>query len=594
MKKENKLIQYIKKILYVILSFLQSLFKTNKKLSIKEEKQIRQERTKETIKKTNEEVSIVTTMPDDSKEQSLLPFENEFIKLFDKQIEEITGIKKRNATYNELYEMDKIRKKLIPFLYQLERWNEEEMERWIRKAIIKEIMENKSFPLKENLLPEWIKEQKIVQEKEVEEKSRKEVPVPRNKEQLSTTADVEEAEKVIDVKEVTLKYEEQPQLHQEIKEEATQEIGLTKTEGIFEPERKEITIEEQELVEQEQKEVEQVTEKEIEIVLGNQEKQKDTPPIVQEEQKIERENLLPHIKRHQEQIISLERKIKSALESELDIEEYEFLQEEIEALQIEISTFIRVMDLNEEELEMTKEHQNRLRQLKEEMTQQEEKEKEEEKSIKEEEISNEEAAKINSILQEIYLEHENDLKEMNLNKVEDLQNKTEKEIKEIEKNLLLLKLSKASKLVGIPTLTLLPFVRNPYYASFAASVFLNNHLHLVDSLYNRKTKEYTPINFNPIKNGGIALDQSIAVTEDNLIRVNQIKQQYLIKYPELSDNYTFTKSIGKLEANLNTQYNKLLKKKNRFSKTKKKAIKVNKRAIKRKILQNEKTEERNF
>ena len=207
MKKENILISYIKKAIYVILSFLQSLFYTNKKASIKEDKQIKPEVKKEDAPKNErrkEEASVATAMPEEPITEALLPFEKEFTKLFDKQIEEITGIKKKNATYNELYEINKIKKKLIPYLYQLETWNEFEMERWMHKKIIKDILENKSLPFKQDMLSEITEEEKRIVQEETKEDLKIIEPFLEHEEKTNTFEIPEEAEKVIDIKKLLL------------------------------------------------------------------------------------------------------------------------------------------------------------------------------------------------------------------------------------------------------------------------------------------------------------------------------------------------------------------------------------------------------
>ena len=213
-----------------------------------------------------------------------------------------------------------------------------------------------------------------------------------------------------------------------------------------------------------------------------------------------------------------------------------------------------------------------------------------EESIQNETMKQEEINRVNSLLQEVYSENDKDLSAFSLSSIDDLNNKTEEEIKKLEKELLKVKLRKAAKVLEPSFLVSLPFIRNKYFLYFTTGIFLHNHLGIINSLYERKEASFRPVNISPLMKASEALSNSISITEDNLIKVREIKEKYVDRYPELKYDEDFNKSINKMETKLKSNYTKYVNKENRLKRIKKRSTKINKN-IKKKVLTKDKKKE---
>ena len=136
-----------------------------------------------------------------------------------------------------------------------------------------------------------------------------------------------------------------------------------------------------------------------------------------------------------------------------------------------------------------------------------------------------------------------------------------KQIKIIEKQLIKLRLQKICKIIEVPSTILLPFIRNRYFFMFAASLFINNHLHLLNATLMHKKERSQPKELEHIKKGSIALEEALNLTTANISYLNNLEQNILSKYPELSLDQECLSYINKLKYSLIQTEEKILKKK---------------------------------
>ena len=209
---------------------------------------------------------------------------------------------------------------------------------------------------------------------------------------------------------------------------------------------------------------------------------------------------------------------------------------------------------------------------------------EREKTLLEENITKEEIKGLLENLKKQHLEHQIDLNEHLINKAEDLENLSKEKVEKIEKELIKIKLKKASKSLELPTLILLPFIRNRYFFLFTAGIFVNNHFKLLDCLLKHKSLPYTPPELEHLKKGSDFLEEALNLTITNLSYLNFLEQNILSKYPELSLDEEYLLYINKLRYSLLKNEEKLLKKKQTIEKYNLKyQIKIRKLKKKKKV-----------
>lgn len=209
---------------------------------------------------------------------------------------------------------------------------------------------------------------------------------------------------------------------------------------------------------------------------------------------------------------------------------------------------------------------------------------ESEKALLEENITEEEIKGLLENLKKQHLEHQIDLNEHLINKAEDLENLSKEKVEKIEKELIKIKLKKATKSLELPTLILLPFIRNRYFFLFTAGIFVNNHFKLLDYLLKHKSLPYTPPELEHLKKGSDSLEEALNLTVTNLSYLNFLEQNILSKYPELSLDEEYLLYINKLRYSLLKNEEKLLKKKQTIEKYNLKyQIKIRKLKKKKKV-----------
>lgn len=612
--------KYIKLIIITIIDFFLSLFRTPSK------------RKKSTFLNKEKEVKDIVLKPEKKKETNFFDttstreepntnilvneeINEELKKLFKKYLELITGVKIKDATLEETKEIERIKLAvLLTINAQIKSgyliYNSE-IESSFIKNIMKEIKKKDILPIKKNLEIEQEKIEKIKQEellnnnfneKQLEQKEEQVTSIKQNKKDSLE-------EKVIAVKDVQIIYKKKEQELEleksEVQEKGFQEENKTpldishKEKDIDKGVDMETIIIEQEKLQETilQKE----TEEEIKVLetkkesteenLQNEDIQMEVEKTkneekqeVKEETKKEEKESNYYFQKLIDEVSFKIKELKDLLEKEeLTIEDYDYIEENIGELTSVLETYKILNKLDNLEQEKINEQLNNVHELKESLENTRKEDYKKEESIQNETMKQEEINRVNSLLQEVYSENDKDLSAFSLSSIDDLNNKTEEEIKKLEKELLKVKLRKAAKVLEPSFLVSLPFIRNKYFLYFTTGIFLHNHLGIINSLYERKEASFRPVNISPLMKASEALSNSISITEDNLIKVREIKEKYVDRYPELKYDEDFNKSINKMETKLKSNYTKYVNKENRLKRIKKRSTKINKN-IKKKVL----------
>ena len=189
-----------------------------------------------------------------------------------------------------------------------------------------------------------------------------------------------------------------------------------------------------------------------------------------------------------------------------------------------------------------------------------------EENLLKETITEQELFTLEEKLKKLNLEHLIDLNEKLLTKVEDLDNLSKEQAAKIEKELIKLNLKKACHTLELPSLILLPSIRNRYFFSFTAALFISNHLNFLTSILRHKTIIVEESKLKYIKKGSEALEEALKLTTNNISYLAFLEQDILFKYPELSLDKEYLIYINKLKYSLMMNQEKLLKKKKMIEK----------------------------
>lgn len=300
---------------------------------------------------------------------------------------------------------------------------------------------------------------------------------------------------------------------------------------------------------------------------NNQEKEEETKPKEEKQnKKKETEFIMIDLSLIENKIKELEFQ-NTEIQKKQDLEEknYDEHLQKINLILKEIEN-LKVKKLKPEDQRKLLEKEIKLKNIKEKLEQEKEKDLEKEKNDLEESITEKEISGLLEELQKLHFENQIDLNEYFINKAEDLENLSEQNLKKIEKALIKTKIKKASKTLELPSILLLPFIRNRYFFLFTAGLFVNNHLNILDNLLKHKSVNYTEPNLEHIKKGSDALEEALQLTTINISYLNNLEQEILHKYPELSIDEEYLLYINKLRYSLLKNEEKMLKKKKMIKK----------------------------
>ncbi|MBR6133250.1 MAG: hypothetical protein IKQ29_00875 [Bacilli bacterium] len=267
-------------------------------------------------------------------------------------------------------------------------------------------------------------------------------------------------------------------------------------------------------------------------------------PIVREEQEIEKD---------------LDYEIEK---EELEDKDYDSIEERINKLLEQLELFL----VKNEKVLTTRQknkiynEQERLRNIKNSLHNHKEQDISNEAISLEEEITKEEFTGLKKELQKMKLDHQIDLQDNLLSKVEDLDNLTKSQADEIEKRLIKQKLKRALRAVEIPAILSLPFIRNKYFRYFTAGLFVTNHFNFLNGILRHQTANITLPDINSIRQGRDALSNAINLNYENIEYLNYLEQEALKKHPALAHDSEYLLYINNIRYNLSINYNKLLRK----------------------------------
>ena len=323
-------------------------------------------------------------------------------------------------------------------------------------------------------------------------------------------------------------------------------------------ERKEIeTIEEKKDEKQEKSEVQ---EEEKKKESSPKEKEKEEESLEKKEEFIAYNFLLL-----EENIKAIEQENKNLTNLDFEDKNYEEILFKIDLLLKQIEDSLK-LNLKPDDKNKLLIKEKELKGIKNNIEKSKEKDIEQEKNELEENIKEEELLSLQKALQNLYLEHQIDLNEHMLNKAEDLENLSKEKLAKVEKELIKSRLKKASITLELPSILLLPFMRNRYFLLFTMGILINNHFNILDHLLKHQSVSYTPPELEHIKKGSDALENALNETRINLSYLNNLEQTILTKYPELSLDEEYLLYINKLRFKLLKNEEKMLKKKKMIQK----------------------------
>lgn len=318
----------------------------------------------------------------------------------------------------------------------------------------------------------------------------------------------------------------------------------------------EIKKEVNEEIKEELKKNEKIQEKEDKEIL-----EKNLKEIKNVEIKYENINL----NKIDEDIISTIKSEKIEIEKEdLEDKEYDKIEKRIDALLVEIKK-MKNRKISPENLQIIKLKEKQLLSMKERLNIARNHDIKKEESELNEIISTPLVDAIEDELKNSLLEHQIDLQNAGLNKIEELENLEDKNVKKVEKDLIKLKLKRAKRASKITNIIHMPFIRNKYFLYFTSGLLVAKNLNFIDSILKHYFIDREEDIFDT-KRGYDALDNALSLANSNLSHLNNIEMQIYFKYPELKEDQEFFKNVQVLKNSLFNRKRKLIKKKKMIEK----------------------------
>lgn len=140
----------------------------------------------------------------------------------------------------------------------------------------------------------------------------------------------------------------------------------------------------------------------------------------------------------------------------------------------------------------------------------------------------------------------------------EIENKTQLEIRKLEKEIMKKQLQKISNVLSFPILLSIPFIKNKYYRMFTGGIFVFQSLNWIQSLLFRVPNTEMLPNLTAIKSGRDALEEYANSFIRNKEMFKNLKKEMLEKYPELIQDMEFLSLISSVEYNLEIEYQKCI------------------------------------
>jgi len=301
---------------------------------------------------------------------------------------------------------------------------------------------------------------------------------------------------------------------------------------------------------------------------------------VQQEEIVIKQIDLPSVDINEDVIVS---KVKDeSYKEDIEDRDYDSLENKIDEALEKIEMFIVMNEgkLTPNQLEQLNKEKEKLELTKEKINKQRDLDIEVERKEVEFDIQRSEIAGLQNALEQMELENKMKMNEMLINKLEDLELMSDARAREIEKQLLKLKLRQACRALSIPSLVALPFIRNKYFFFFTIGLFVNRNLGFIGDVFRRHTREKQEEELNNLITGKDALNGAINTMRENIDYLNVLEEQAMMRYPELIRDSEYLHYINSLKHKLNANYQRLTRRQNTIDKLivrSKKNIKVLKR-----------------
>ena len=270
------------------------------------------------------------------------------------------------------------------------------------------------------------------------------------------------------------------------------------------------------------------------------------------------------------EIIALSKTGEAVIEESLDeIKKEEFEDKNYDKIERQIdkmlenitNTYLRYEDqLTEKQKKKLQNEEEKLRETKRNIKHQKDKDIAHEIELLSNPITEDEINGLKNELKNIEKENQTEVSEDMLRKIDKLEGITKEQVAKVDKRILLKRFNKANILLEMTSLLALPFVRNKYFFYFTVGLIVDNHFNFVNAFLNRKMSKYEPADLSQIKKGQDALNGALDITYKNIVELEYLEQQALNKYPELIYDPRFVNQVTKLKTQLNSKYNKLMKK----------------------------------
>ena len=308
-----------------------------------------------------------------------------------------------------------------------------------------------------------------------------------------------------------------------------------------------------------------LNENQKQIQVKEQDKKEETPKEQNPKKKEEEKFITPNLSIIEKEISNIEAEKQEEKAKEFEDKNYDEYLQKINLILKEIEK-LKVKKLKPEDRQNILNKENKLKKLKKELESEKAKDLIREENILQENITEQELFYLEEQLRKQHLENQIDLNNHFIAKAEDLENLSGENLKKIEKALIKIKIKKASKTLELPSILLLPFIRNRYFFMFTIGLLVNNHLNLLDNLLKHKSLAYESPNLEHIKKGSDALEEALQLTTTNISYLNNLEKNILNKYPELSIDEEYLLYINKLRYSLLKNEEKMLKKKKMIKK----------------------------
>lgn len=400
--------------------------------------------------------------------------------------------------------------------------------------------------------------EKALVEKKVEEKKKEE-----KKEKV--------VEEVID--EVTPEVMVESNAEKETKKEDIEVVPVVVEDEVKKDEVK-VTLDKEDKID----DIDEIMDEEI-VEIQVKEVEVDNKKVQQEEIVIKQIDL-PSVDINEDVIVS---KVKDeSYKEDIEDRDYDSLENKIDEALEKIEMFIVMNEgkLTKKQLEQLNKEKEKLELTKEKINQQRELDIEVERKEVEFDIQRSEIAGLQDALFQMELENKMKMNEYLMDKLEDLEMMSDARAREIEKQLLKLKLRQACRALSIPSLVALPFIRNKYFFFFTVGLFVNRNLGFIGDVFRRHTREKQEEELNNLVTGKDALNGAINTMRENIDYLNVLEEQAMMRYPELIKDSEYLHYINSLKHKLNANYQRLTRRQNTIDKLivrSKKNIKVLKR-----------------